>query len=632
MLVIFIASTYMDLIERGINFIQQGQYDSALVYLNKGLEGAQEAADSGAIGLAYLVVGYVYDSKGEYDRALEYYQKALEIYKSNYGDNHPDVAMAYNNIGDVYESKGEYDRALEYYQKAYSIIKGTDALDRRFTFGYNYAYLLHRVGDNRGAYGVLRGEIRYGVERVRGMTYRDRRAVYERLYKLIDLMIEVLYELGEYGEIPVYAEYIKARGLGEKIGLRRALEVAGVDEGVISEIEGIYRRMEVLSGIADSVGWAREEYEELRGRVEGIIDSLSEVNERVRDIVYPTLEGIDEIRGRLGGRVLMGFWVSGDWVYEYIVSGSDVRVIRLERGLVGKWVGETDSLSEGLSEGRVTREWASKRLRIMGVEMWEEVVEPVESLIYSGGGIVVSPMGEVAIVPLGIANMDGKYLADEGLVYVPSVYIYGSEWGRSGRGLVAFGRSQYSGIGVGARWGLGDLRYAEEEVRGIAEIVGGGEVHVPAEEGGIYRSGIRGARWVHFAVHGRVRGDTAELIIGPGDGEHDGVLSEMEIYDSVRVSVADVVVLSACESGRRYGSGYEGISGFARGWLYVGARGVVVSLWRVDDEGAMAFMLRFYRYIKEGMDAREAFRRAKQDLIRSPSLRHTAAAFVFYGR
>ncbi|KJU84152.1 kinesin light chain 4 isoform, partial [Candidatus Magnetobacterium bavaricum] len=50
-------------------------------------------------------------------------EKALKIYKSVYGENHPDVAMMYRNIGVVWRNLGKKNKALEYYKKALSIFE-----------------------------------------------------------------------------------------------------------------------------------------------------------------------------------------------------------------------------------------------------------------------------------------------------------------------------------------------------------------------------------------------------------------------------------------------------------------------------------------------------------------------------
>jgi len=71
---------------------------------------------------SYNNIGLVYNSKGEYDKALEFYQKSLEINLISLPPNHPDLATSYNNIGLVYNSKGEYDIALEFFQKNQSSV------------------------------------------------------------------------------------------------------------------------------------------------------------------------------------------------------------------------------------------------------------------------------------------------------------------------------------------------------------------------------------------------------------------------------------------------------------------------------------------------------------------------------
>ena len=49
------------------------------------------------------------------------YEKALEIRQQSLPSNHPDLASSYNNIGIVYDSMGEYSKALSSYEKALEI-------------------------------------------------------------------------------------------------------------------------------------------------------------------------------------------------------------------------------------------------------------------------------------------------------------------------------------------------------------------------------------------------------------------------------------------------------------------------------------------------------------------------------
>ncbi len=65
----------------------------------------------------------LYESMGEYDRALPLYEASLEIRKSELGDRHPDTASSLNNLAELYRLMGEYDRALPLYEAALEIRK-----------------------------------------------------------------------------------------------------------------------------------------------------------------------------------------------------------------------------------------------------------------------------------------------------------------------------------------------------------------------------------------------------------------------------------------------------------------------------------------------------------------------------
>ncbi|HLG17344.1 MAG TPA: CHAT domain-containing tetratricopeptide repeat protein [Blastocatellia bacterium] len=108
-------------------------------------------------------------------------------------------------------------------------------------------------------------------------------------------------------------------------------------------------------------------------------------------------------------------------------------------------------------------------------------------------------------------------------------------------------------------------------------------------------------RIVHFATHGllnSVHPDLSGVVLSLVDrrGEQqDGFLRLHEIYN-LKLP-ADLVVLSACQTGLGKEIRGEGLIGLTRGFMYAGAPRVVASLWKVDDEATAELMKRFY----EGM-------------------------------
>jgi CHAT domain-containing protein len=146
-------------------------------------------------------------------------------------------------------------------------------------------------------------------------------------------------------------------------------------------------------------------------------------------------------------------------------------------------------------------------------------------------------------------------------------------------------------------------------------------------------------RIVHIATHGmlnNVHPELSGLVLSLVDaaGQHqDGFLRLQDIYN-LKLS-AELVVLSACQTGLGKEIKGEGLIGLTRGFMYAGAPRVVASLWKVDDRATSELMKRFY----QGMLGPEALRPAgalrqaqlsiwKQKQWRKP---YYWAAFVLQG-
>ena len=102
----------------------------------------------------------------------------------------------------------------------------------------------------------------------------------------------------------------------------------------------------------------------------------------------------------------------------------------------------------------------------------------------------------------------------------------------------------------------------------------------------------------------------SSLALTPGGGQ-DGFLTTLEVF---RMKIAaDLVVLSACETGKGKVYKSEGIVGFTRAFMFAGAPRVIVSLWKVDDDATRALMTKFYELWKPGgMSTAGALKKAQE--------------------
>jgi len=128
--------------------------------------------------------------------------------------------------------------------------------------------------------------------------------------------------------------------------------------------------------------------------------------------------------------------------------------------------------------------------------------------------------------------------------------------------------------------------------------------------------GLAEYRYLHFATHGYLdpeRPSLSALLLSFENEKHeseDGFLRVNDIYNlQFR---ADLVVLSACQTGLGKEVRGEGLVGLPRAFLYAGAPRVVVSLWNVSDEATAELMSTLYRkMLKEHQRPAAALRQAQ---------------------
>ncbi|MEQ8465073.1 CHAT domain-containing protein, partial [Coleofasciculus sp. E1-EBD-02] len=149
---------------------------------------------------------------------------------------------------------------------------------------------------------------------------------------------------------------------------------------------------------------------------------------------------------------------------------------------------------------------------------------------------------------------------------------------------------------------------------------------------------LRDYQIIHLATHGILNSEAPELsgvVLSLVDQQGNSKNGFLRLHDIFNLNLpAELVVLSACQTGLGQEIRGEGLVGLTRGFMYAGAPRLVVSLWNVDDAATAEFMTRFYRLLlNDGLKPAQALRETQLQMQRETQWKspYYWAAFTLQG-
>ena len=202
-------------IQKGLAAYQNAQYEEAINYLTPCEEYCSQFSDS--ISKSYDAVllsieSIAHSALGNHKKALGYGEKASIVFKSLYGENHPNYATSLNNLSGLYFKLGDTNNAIEVTTKAMNIYKQV--------LGENHPYYATALGNLAKYYAGLRDyskavEIGIKAMNIQKQTLGENHPDYAAtLYSLANYYND----LGNYSkavEIGTQAMNIRKKTLGE---------------------------------------------------------------------------------------------------------------------------------------------------------------------------------------------------------------------------------------------------------------------------------------------------------------------------------------------------------------------------------------------------------------------------------
>ena len=411
----------------------------------------------------------------------------------------------------------------------------------------------------------------------------DKQAVYATL-------VRALADNGDWRSAFVAVERAKARSLVDLLAERRDIAPPSNDDSV---------RSLLAQATVESAGLPASD--EAMRSIKLVADAraaLATAAPEAASLVSVQAVDIEQVVARLGER---------ESLIDYYEAGDDLFALILNRSAVTGFKLSAAGLDNDVRAFRTAIEHRSAEVGPRARALYDRLLRPLAPSLASEL-LTISPHGALHYLPFD-ALIDGDaYLLDRyALRVTPSA------------GALAYLRSDRpTKVGTLLALGnpdLGDARYdlpnAQVEAQSVAALFPASRALVRSDASkAAVKSLGSGFAMLHFATHGKFDAE-APLASGlylAAATPADGVLTVGDLY-TLRFD-ADLVTLSACETGLGKIASGDDVIGLTRGFLYAGARTIVASLWQVDDAATAELMVAFYRDL-QGTDKRDALRRAQ---------------------
>ncbi|HTG72877.1 MAG TPA: CHAT domain-containing tetratricopeptide repeat protein [Terriglobia bacterium] len=168
----------------------------------------------------------------------------------------------------------------------------------------------------------------------------------------------------------------------------------------------------------------------------------------------------------------------------------------------------------------------------------------------------------------------------------------------------------------------------DEEVRMLSTLFPGGRTISGADATrAAFSDAARTASFIHIATHANFRQDNPMF---SSFKLADGYVTALDLFSmSCRTNM---VALSGCQSGLAEVSGSDDLLGLVRGFLYAGARSLLLSLWSVNDESTALLMGEFYKAWQGGENKAKALQTAIRNVRRTHPHPFHWAPFILVGK
>jgi CHAT domain-containing protein/tetratricopeptide (TPR) repeat protein len=644
----------------GFVYSNLGEYSTAVEKINEAAGIIKEENDTTRLAGIYNHLGIVLQMSGRMEKALEYFNKSLKIFEESKDQINAEALLS--NLGTLFFDTKDYVMAKDYQLKALKISREIKDKEREVNCLLNLGnvYTLLEMRDDAMLSYKAGLDIATSFDSpdllwklIAGMAENyERVKEYEKAIALNDSALKILEKMRS----TLQSEEQKASFMARE---RFAFEY------VINMLSDFYEKDKTKG--YDIKAFQYAERSKSRVLLELLTESAANLNKRngqkSEALKNPQPVSFEEAQALCTDKNMV--------ILEYSVGDSSSCLWAITRSAhqLYKLPG-IKALQEQIESFRfslLNPDWSNYDFFTKGgYSLYQELLQPAEPYFTKKRKLIIIPDGILNYLPFEVLLTDNKgigtkvsygnlpYLVKKYPVsYAQSASVLKSllterkkdkEIYPGDKKLIAFGDPVYenendsSQVSIKA---LKRLEYSGKEIENIASFFNKGNVEIylrdDATEENVKREGeLKKFNYIHFATHGIIdesKPDFSSLVLTRNNNsEEDGFLRASEIFN-LNLN-ADLVVLSACQTGLGKLIRGEGMVGLTRAFMYAGTPTLMVSLWSVSDISTATLMGEFYRnLVKEKLSKTDALRKAQLSMLGNEKFAHPFywAPFVLVG-
>lgn len=666
-------------INLGIINQKDQQYGDAINYFNTALAIWEKIYPQPHPNKALVLMnlGQTYSTMGNSNTALEFFSKALTMYQTTQGQKHPDVTYVLNLIGNEKLAQQKFEEAAQYYQKA--VVANlpdfnSDNIEinpTRFNF-YNGTQLLNslmykakaletrhfsktlKIKDLQLALSTLQ-TCDTLIDKIRQQTtYESDKitlgAVANEIYasgvRVSHMLSDVSFlNRADYRELSFYfAEKSKAAVLQEAISDANAKSFTNIPAELLEEENSLKSALALVNQklaqkpTPEEEKYLRETAFELNQAYTDFVSQLEKQYPDYFNLKFNTAAPtIKQLQSLLNSKTaLISYFIDEDKSRLYTFLITQKRYEIKEQALPAEY-------DKYLSGFRNSMFFSDAKVFAFSSRNLYRLLIPA-GIPGSIDNLVFLPTGRMSVVPFeALLTQPIK----EGTAFNKLPYLvkrFNVRYELSAGLLLQKSKSNIkTGIASAQlmapiqfpeKDNLNELPGTETEVNQIKSLLTSKKIpcevliNHSANETSVKSEALKNYDLIHFATHGIVdeeNPDLSRIFLQTDSEAEDGNLFSGEIYN-LHLN-ANLVTLSACQTGLGKISKGEGVIGLSRALVYAGAKNLVVSFWSVADESTSQLMTSFYQQLitTTGKPFTEALRDAKLEMIE-----HEKYASPFY--